>query len=59
MVVDDVGWALFTFPIMERRAFLNDKLGGKPEEIRDDGQYCWVVISGSRVSIQRGKCGSF
>ena len=38
MVVDDVVWAPFTFPNMERRAFLNDKLGEKSEDNRDDGQ---------------------
>jgi hypothetical protein len=50
------------FPNMEGRAFLNEncnKIGGKSEENRDDGQYCWVVISGSRVSVQRGKFGCF
>ena len=36
-----------------------DKIWGKLEENRDDGQCGWVVISGSRVDVQDGTSGCF
>ena len=36
-----------------------DKIWGKLEENRDDVQYGWVVILGSRVDVQDGPFGCF
>ena len=36
-----------------------NKRWGKLEENKDDGQYGWVVLAGSRVDVQDGTFGCF
>ena len=34
-----------------------DRIWGNFEEDQDDGQYCWMVVSGLRVDVQNRNFG--